>query len=191
MASLLSFVDHMAARRGLSIRNFNLECGLGTPRAAGPDAAGSGGSTPRPGSPVSSGSARTSMCSTPVRVTIDEGGGILERLTRMVDLAPDEIPMLQGRIDLLRGCAGKAYGDWLQAHGDESTTVSRGDTGPVPRLEECRRRLGLRDVRINLADPDPTGRRIRNRDRGGESTHRRAAEVDRVVPTDRRVRPLP
>lgn len=33
------------------------------------------------------------MCSTPVRVTIDDGGGILERLTRMVDLAPDEIPM--------------------------------------------------------------------------------------------------
>lgn len=33
------------------------------------------------------------MCSTPVRITIADGGGILERLTRMVDLTPDEIPM--------------------------------------------------------------------------------------------------
>lgn len=33
------------------------------------------------------------MCGTPVRITIADGGGILERLTRMVDLSPDEIPM--------------------------------------------------------------------------------------------------
>ncbi|CAM5700599.1 hypothetical protein SALBM311S_03081 [Streptomyces alboniger] len=37
----------------------------------------------------------------------------------MVDLTPDEIPMPQARLDLLRGRSGKAYGDWLQAHGDE------------------------------------------------------------------------
>ena len=44
-------------------------------------------STPRPGSPVSSGS------------------------TQMVDLTPDEIPMPQERLDLLPGCSGKTYSD--------------------------------------------------------------------------------
>ncbi|MFG2028530.1 hypothetical protein [Streptomyces sp. NPDC048825] len=37
----------------------------------------------------------------------------------MVDLTPDEIPMPQERLDLLPGCSGKAYSDWLQARGDE------------------------------------------------------------------------
>ncbi len=59
------------------------------------------------------------MCSTPVRMTIADGGGILERLTRMVDLTPDEIPMPQQRLGLLPGCSDKAYSDWLQARGDE------------------------------------------------------------------------
>nr|WP_246568520.1 hypothetical protein [Streptomyces flaveus] len=52
-------------------------------------------------------------------MTIADSGGILERLTRMVDLTPDEIPMPQERLGLLPGCSGKAYSDWLQARGDE------------------------------------------------------------------------
>ena len=51
------------------------------------------------------------MCSTPARMTIADGGGILERLTQMVDLTPDEIPTPQERLDLPPGCSGKTYTD--------------------------------------------------------------------------------
>ena len=67
----------------------------------------------------SSGSAWTSVCRAPVPMTIADGGGILERLTQMVDLTSDEIPMPQERLDLLPGCSGKTYSDCLQARDDE------------------------------------------------------------------------
>ena len=41
---------------------------------------------------------------TPVRMTIADGGRILEWLTRMVDLTPDEFPMPQGGLAWQPGC---------------------------------------------------------------------------------------